>query len=327
MKKRVLSGIQPSGSVHIGNYLGAIKNWVASQEERENFFCVVNLHALTLPHDPATLRESTRELAAILFAAGIDPDKSSLFVQSQVHEHAELAWIMNCVAHIGQMSKMVQFKDKSDKQRGEASVGLFTYPALMAADILLYQTDLVPVGDDQKQHVELCRDLAQRFNHNFGETFKIPDVSIPKIAARVMSLQEPTKKMSKSDEGENHVINVLDEPAAILKKCKKATTDSGSDIRFDPKRPGVFNLLSMYQACSGQTSEQIEAHFEGKGYGHLKIELAELITESLAPLQQRYKEIRSDETMLDKMLLQGQQQAQAVASETLSKVKQAIGIL
>lgn len=326
MKKRVFSGIQPSGMTHIGNYLGAIVQWVASQDERENIFCVVDLHALTVPHDPQQLREHSRQLAAILFAAGIDPQKSALFLQSQVSQHAELAWIMNCIASMGHMKRMTQFKQKSEKMRDKASVGLFTYPALMAADILLYQTHEVPVGADQKQHVELTRDLAQRFNERFGETFTLPEPIIPKAGARVMGLDDPTKKMSKSDSSKWHAVGVLDSPELILKKFRKAATDSSTDIVFDPERPGVFNLLSVYQVITGKSQESIEAEFSGKGYGDLKTAIAEAVIEELRPLQERYQEIEKDQTQLDQYLQAGVEKVAPIAAATMEKVNRNLGV-
>jgi len=326
MKKRVFSGIQPTGNIHIGNYLGAIRNWVASQAEYDNIFCIVDLHAITVPQDPKQLKAKTRELAGILLAAGIDPERSVLFIQSDVSAHAELAWILNCHIPMGWMYRMTQFKEKSQKQKDEVSVGLFDYPSLMAADILLYDTALVPVGADQKQHLELTRDVAQRFNSIYGETFKIPEPSIPKTGARIMSLRDPEKKMSKSDELADSAIHLLDPPEKIRAKLKRATTDSLRDIRFDESRPGVHNLLVMYELFTGMDRASIEKHFEGKGYGHLKMELAEVIIESLAPVQARYREITRDPATIETLLKQGADKVRPIAEATMRRVKEKIGL-
>src|SRR6187549_4029254 len=275
MTKRIFSGAQPTGNVHLGNYLGALRNWVALQHEYESFFCIVNLHAITLPQDPKLLQEKTRDLARIYLAVGIDPNVSTIFVQSGVPEHAELTWVLNCVARMGELERMTQYKDKARKQEENVSVGLFDYPVLMAADILLYQTDLVPVGNDQKQHLELTRDLAGRFNRDFGETFKIPEPFIPKVGARIMSLSNPANKMSKSDDDVNGCVRLLDDAASIQRKFKRAVTDSGSDIKFDATRPAITNLLTIYQLLTANSPEQIEKHFDGGGYAKLKQELAE----------------------------------------------------
>src|SRR5437763_3594845 len=274
--KRIFSGAQPTGNVHLGNYLGALRNWVALQHEYESIFCIVNLHAITLPQDPKSLVEKTRELARIYLAVGIDPEVSTIFIQSDVPEHAELTWVLNCVARLSELERMTQFKDKARKQQENVGVGLFDYPVLMAADILLYQTDLVPVGEDQKQHLELTRDLAIRFNRDYGGTFRVPDAFIPKVGARIMSLSDPTKKMSKSDEeSEAGCVMLLDDADAVQRKFKRAVTDSGSEIRFDASRPAITNLLTIYYLLTGQSREQVEEHFSGKGYASLKSELAE----------------------------------------------------
>jgi tryptophanyl-tRNA synthetase len=251
MKKRVFSGIQPTGEIHLGNYLGAVRNWAASQTEFENIFCIVDLHAITIQRDPQVLKRKIREVAGLLFAAGINLDQSTVFIQSHIAHHSELAWILNCFTPMGWMHRMTQFKEKSEKQRDQVSVGLFDYPALMAADILLYQTDQVPVGDDQKQHVELTRDIAQRFNSIYGETFKLPEPVIPKIGARIMGLDDPTRKMSKSEDNEWHAVALLDPPELIRKKIMRATTDSQREIVFDENRPGIYNLLTIYEIFSG----------------------------------------------------------------------------
>lgn len=325
MKKRVFSGIQPTGNIHIGNYLAAIKHWEASQVEYDSVFCVVDLHAITVPQEPNILKAKTREVAGLLLAAGIDPEQSILFVQSHVREHTELTWILNCFALMGWMQRMTQFKQKK-KEQEQISVGLFDYPALMAADILLYNTDLVPVGEDQKQHVEFTRDIAQRFNSIYGKTFTIPKPLIPETGARIMGLDDPTGKMSKSEEGSGHAINLLDSPDDIRAKVMRATTDSLREIRFDEKRPGINNLLVIYELFTGLSRPDIEARFEGKGYAVLKKELAEVIVDSLAPLQSRYREITTDPPYLDSLLAEGASKARLIAEKTLSTVKEKVGL-
>jgi tryptophanyl-tRNA synthetase len=324
MKKRIFSGAQPTGQLHIGNYLGALKNWVALQDEYEAFYCIVNLHAITLPQDPKTLRQKTLDLARIYLAAGIDPSRSTIFIQSDVPEHAELTWVLSCVARMGELERMTQFKDKGKGNAERAGVGLFTYPVLMAADILLYQTDLVPVGQDQKQHLELCRDVAERFNRDYGETFKLPDPYIPKAGASIKSLQDPEKKMSKSDENLNGSIFLLDDADTVTKKIKRAVTDSGTTIEFDEARPAISNLLSIYQILTGKTSDECVAHFEGKGYGHFKNELAETVVEFLRPFQDRVKEF--DDETLQSILKPGAERAREIAAKTLNDVYVALGI-
>src|SRR5688572_1721445 len=300
MKKRILSGAQPTGQLHIGNYLGALKNWVALQDEYESFYCIVNLHAVTLPQDPKTLRQKTRDLARIYLAAGVDPERSTIFIQSDVAEHTELTWILCCISRLGELERMTQFKDKGKGNRERASAGLLMYPVLMAADILLYQTDLVPVGQDQKQHLELTRDLAERFNRDFGETFRIPEPFIPPAGAKIASLQEPEKKMSKSDENVNGSIFLLDDADTITKKVKRAVTDSGTEIKFDTARPAITNLLTIYHLLTGRPTEECERHFEGKGYGQFKTELADTVVEFLRPFQDRVAEY--DDATLDSIL-------------------------
>ncbi|HQU84167.1 MAG TPA: tryptophan--tRNA ligase [Pyrinomonadaceae bacterium] len=325
MKKRILSGAQPTGELHLGNYLGALKNWVKLQEEYESFYCIVDLHAITLPQNPETLRRKTLELARIYLASGIDAEVSTVFVQSDVAEHAELTWVLNCTARMGELERMTQFKDKSGGNRERSSVGLFTYPVLMAADILLYQADLVPVGQDQKQHLELTRDLAERFNRDFGDTFTIPDPYIPPVGAKIQSLADPAKKMSKSDENLNATIFLNDSPDAILKKFKRAVTDSSSDgIVFDDNRAGLLNLLTIYQVITGKSREEIEAHFAGKGYGHLKTELAEVVIEFLKPFQEKMAQI--DDAQLAQILDKGAEKARSVASQTLKDVYGKVGL-
>ncbi len=324
MKKRIFSGAQPTGSLHIGNYLGALKNWVALQDEYEAFYCIVNLHAITLPQDPATLRQKTLDLARIYLAAGVDAERSTIFIQSDVPEHAELTWVLSCQSRMGELERMTQFKDKGKGNTERAGVGLFTYPVLMAADILLYQTDLVPVGQDQKQHLELSRDLAQRFNRDFGETFKIPEPYIPKSGASIKSLQDPSKKMSKSDENLNGSIFLLDDADTITKKIKRAVTDSGIEINFDESRPAISNLLTIYQLLTGKTQEECVEHFEGKGYGQFKSELAEATVEFLRPFQERISEY--DDESLKEILRSGAEKARAIAGPTLRTVYERTGI-
>lgn len=330
MNKPVLfSGMQPSSdSLHLGNYLGALTNWVAMQRDYQAIYCVVDLHAITVAQDPDELRERIRRTAAQYIAAGIDPEQSILFVQSHVAAHSQLAWVLNTITGFGEASRMTQFKDKSHKQGAEnASVGLFTYPVLMAADILLYQTNVVPVGDDQKQHLELARDLAMRFNSRFGETFTVPEPFIPKEAARIYDLQDPSSKMSKSAESEAGLIKVLDEPEVTAKKIKRAVTDPDGEIRFDPQaKPGVSNLLSIFSALSGSSIEQVTARFSGQGYGTLKTDLAELTTETFAPIRERTKELLDDRAELDRILDAGAARARELADTTLASVYQRIGL-
>ncbi len=323
--KRIFSGAQPTGSVHLGNYLGALRNWVALQHEYESFFCIVNLHAITLPQDPRQLAEKTRDLARIYLAVGIDPNVSTVFVQSDVEEHAELTWVLNCVARMSELERMTQYKDKSRKQEENVVVGLFDYPVLMAADILLYQTDLVPVGDDQKQHLELTRDLAIRFNRDYGKTFRVPDAYIPKLGARIMSLSDPTKKMSKSDDDPGGCVLLLDDADTVSRKFKRAVTDSGTDIRFDASRPAITNLLTIYQLLTGKSAEQIEAKFSGKGYAHLKQELCDVTIEFLRPLQQRVAEI--SDKQLNRILATGRDKAKSIANVTMNDVKSKLGLM
>ncbi len=324
MPKRIFSGIQPTGNIHLGNYLGALRNWVALQHEYESFFCIVNLHAITVPQDPKLLAEKTRELARIYLAAGIDPNVSTIFVQSDVSEHAELTWILNCIARVSELERMTQFKDKARRQTESVAVGLFDYPVLMASDILLYQTDLVPVGEDQKQHLELTRDLAIRFNRDYGDTFRIPDPYIPKVGSRIMSLSDPAKKMSKSDDDPNGCVMLLDDADIIQRKFKRAVTDSGTEIRFDESRPAITNLLTIYHLITGQTTQEVEAHFEGKGYAQLKAQIAEVTVEFLRPLQQRVRDI-TDES-LDHILGEGRERAKKIDGATLEQVFEKMGI-
>lgn len=328
--KRVLSGIQPSGNLTIGNYLGALLHWVEDQDIYENYFCVVDLHAITVPQDPAELRRKTREVSALYMAAGIDPQTVAIFVQSHIPAHSELSWILTCLSPLGWLNRMTQFKDKAAKQQADTvSAGLLNYPALMAADILLYQAHGVPVGDDQRQHIEFTRDLAQRFNHLYGETFVIPEALIPKEGARVMGLDDPHSKMSKSAAGEYHAVYLLDPPDVARKKIMRATTDSGREIIFSdaPEKAGVNNLLTIYQALTQESKETIEARFAGKGYGDLKKAVAEVVVEALTPLQQRYDALVEEEGYLEQVLANGAERAATLAEKTLKQVKDRVGFL
>jgi tryptophanyl-tRNA synthetase len=328
MKERVFSGVQPSGTLHIGNYLGAIRNWVQHQDDFDNIFCIVDLHAITVYQPPDALHGAIRDLAMIYLAAGLDPDRVTIFVQSDVPAHTEATWILNCVTPIGWLERMTQFKDKSRKQgdRERISTGLLDYPVLMAADILLYQTKVVPVGDDQRQHVELARDVAQRFNNLYGDTFVIPEARIREVGARIMGLDDPTKKMSKSETNPNHAIYLLDEPEVVRRRLARATTDSLRDIRFDPERPGVFNLLTIYELFTGESRERIESHFDGKGYGDLKREVAEAIVEGLRPLQEKYRDLRRNQDYVDDILRRGAERAASIADVTLADMKARVGL-
>lgn len=327
-RKRVLSGIQPSGNLTIGNYLGALKQWVAEQHVFDSFFCVVDLHAITVPQGPEILRQKTREVAALYIASGIDPSIATVFVQSHVHAHAELAWLLTCMAPLGWLNRMTQFKDKSAKQAQDSiGAGLLNYPSLMAADILLYHADAVPVGDDQRQHLEFTRDLAQRFNHQYGDTFTIPEAMIPKAGARVMGLDNPSAKMSKSEDSEYHAIYLLDDPSAVKKKLMRSVTDSHKEIRFsdEPERAGINNLLTIYQAITGDSKEVIENYFADKGYGDLKKAVVEQVNGFLSPLQATYRELMTEQGYLDEVLKQGREKAEAVANPTLKEVKDKMG--
>jgi len=329
-RPRVLSGIQPTAdSFHLGNYLGALRNWVAMQDTHDAFYCVVDLHAITMGHEPKLLRQRTRTSAAQLLAVGLDPERCTLFVQSQVPEHAQLAWVMGCITGFGEASRMTQFKDKSAKQGAErASVGLFTYPILQAADILLYQADAVPVGEDQRQHLELTRDLAQRFNTTFGKTFTVPDAYIIRDTAKITDLQEPTAKMSKSASSPNGLIELLEDPARAAKKIRSAVTDTGREIIFDPEhKPGVSNLLTIYSSLTGTPIPDLEITYAGQGYGDLKKDLAEIVVEFIRPIQERTKGYLDDPAQLDKLLAIGAEKARAVSSVTLRHVYDRIGFL
>jgi len=325
VKKRVFSGIQPSGHLHIGNYLGSIRNWVRDLDSRDNIFCVVDQHAITVDYDPSELRANVRELVGLYLACGLDPDKCNLFVQSHIPEHTELAWLLTCVTPMGWLERMTQFKDKVGSKRERVGTGLFTYPTLMAADILLYQSHEVPVGDDQKQHVELTRDIAERFNHKFGEVFVVPEPVIPEVGARIMGFDDPTVKMSKSAEGQHHSVALLDELKKARKTIMRAVTDSGRDIVFDPERAGLYNLLSVYQALTGQSREEIATHFEGKGYGDLKKEVAEAVIAEIEPIQARYRELTADPSHIDGVLAQSVANLRPIVDQTMDAVRRAMG--
>ncbi|MDD4989734.1 MAG: tryptophan--tRNA ligase [Candidatus Pacebacteria bacterium] len=323
---RVFSGIQPTSDLHIGNYSGAIKQWVDLQNKAECVFCVVDWHAITVPYEPKTFQQKIKEVAAVYLAAGINPEKSIIFVQSQVKEHAELAWLLNTITPLGDLTRMTQFKEKSAKHKNNVCSGLFNYPVLMAADILLYQSDVVPVGEDQKQHVELTREIAKRFNARFGNVFKIPEVSIPKIGAKVMSLTEPTKKMSKSDKPESR-IGLFDLPEQIKKKIGASTTDSGKEIKYNlNEKPGISNLLSIYSLFAEKPIKEIEKEFQGKGYQEFKESLSGLLIEKLAPFRNKKSEFENNPAAIDKTLASGASKAQKIAKETMEKVRAAMNL-
>jgi len=328
-RPRVFSGVQPTSTLHIGNYVGALRQWVEQQHEGDNLFCVVDLHALTVPEeiDPEGLREAVRSVAALYFAVGIEPDKNTVFVQSHVREHTELTWLLNCVTPLGWLYRMTQFKAKSEG-RESVGTGLLDYPVLMAADILLYDTDRVPVGDDQVQHIELTRDLATRFNHLFGETFKLPKAVLPRFGARIMGLDDPEVKMSKSIAAkvDGHAINLLDDEKRVRKAVMAAVTDSGRELRFEHASPGVRNLLAIYQALTGRPMPEIEAELEGAGYGQLKKAVVGVVMDTLTPLQQRYREFMDDRAELDRLLADGAERAAAIAARTMERVRVAMGV-
>ena len=323
--KRVFSGVQPTGNIHLGNYLGALKQFVELQEDHECIYCIVDMHAITVPQEPKALKKHILDVAALYLAVGVNPEKSIVFVQSDVSGHAELSWILTCNSYTGELSRMTQFKDKS-KNKESAPAGLFTYPVLMAADILLYDTDIVPVGNDQKQHIELCRDIASRVNVKYEDTFVIPEGRFLKAGARVMALDDPTKKMSKSAENIRSRISLLDEPSKIKKSIMKATTDSEGSVRFDiENKPGISNLLNIYSALSGASIEELEKKYEGKGYGDFKKDLVEVTVDALAPIRKRYEEIRQSEELI-RVLREGAEKADAIAQKTMKRVKKNFGL-
>lgn len=326
-KQRVFSGIQPSGNLHLGNYVGALKNWAAIQDDYENYFCIVDLHAITVPQDPKVLRQKIREVAAIYLGSGLDPEKCVIFRQSKVSGHTELCWLLNCVARFGELSRMTQFKDKTRKGGVEsASAGLFDYPVLQAADVLLYNAHLVPVGEDQRQHLELMRTLARRFNHLYGETFVVPEAMIPPTGARVMALDAPEEKMSKSSPRPSSYVAILDNPDTIRKKIRRAKTDSGTEIRAVPEKPAITNLLDVYSAMSGKPVGEIEAEYEGKGYGDLKKDLAEVVVEGLAPVRDHAYELLDNPTELDDLLESGARRAHEAARPVLESAWAKMGL-
>ena len=326
-KKIIFSGIQPSGYFTLGNYLGALRNWTKLQNQHNCIFCIVDMHALTIRQEPKDLRKRTYDSFIQLIACGIDPEQALLFIQSHVPAHAELAWILNCYTYMGELNRMTQFKDKSIKHSDNINAGLYTYPSLMAADILLYQTDLVPVGQDQKQHIELSRDIAIRFNNSYSPTFVVPEGYFPKAGARVMSLQEPDKKMSKSDENENAYITLLEEPSKIMKKVKRSITDSENQVRYDPKsKAGISNLMEIYSSITGKGMKDIEKEFEGVGYGQFKTIIGETIIDALSPIQKRFKELSTEKAYINELIKEGAIKAQKMSYKTLSKVKKKIGL-
>ena len=326
-KKIIFSGIQPSGCITLGNYLGAIKNWTLLQDEYNCLFSVVDLHSITQRQNPQELRRRCIEFLVQYIACGIDPEKNLLFFQSHVSTHSELAWILNCYTQMGELSRMTQYKEKSAKNVENVNCGLFTYPVLMASDILLYQTDLVPVGVDQKQHLELSRDIAQRFNGIYGETFKVPEVYLPKIGAKIMSLQEPDKKMSKSDDNENAFIALLDKPDVIMRKFKRAVTDSDSEIRFKEGKDGINNLLSIMSAITGETIESTQNSFEGKGYGEFKIKVAEAVIETLKPIQDKYNDLMKNKDYIEQVYTKSAETAYKISLRTFNKVCKKVGFV
>jgi tryptophanyl-tRNA synthetase len=322
---RIFSGIQPSGDPHIGNYSGGFRQYAQTQERGEAFFCIVDLHAVTIQHDPAALREGTLDIAAMLFATGLDPERSTVFVQSHVTAHAEAAWLLSSVASYGQLGRMTQFKEKAAEE-DFVSAALFTYPVLMAGDILLYQTDIVPIGEDQRQHLELSRDIAQRFNSRYGETFVVPEGVFPETGGRVMNLQEPHVKMSKSRGAESGTVLMLDPPETVRKKVKSAVTDSGTDVRYDPDgKPGISNLIELLTVVTGESIKDVEARYDGSGYGAFKNDVADALVALLDPIRTRYEQLRSDEGELERLLSVGAEKARAVSAPTLERMYERMG--
>ncbi|MBU0732100.1 tryptophan--tRNA ligase [Patescibacteria group bacterium] len=326
-KKIVFSGIQPSGVIHLGNYLGAIKQWIDLQDKYFSIFCIVDMHAITVQQEPEELQKNIRELAAIYLASGLDPKKAIIFVQSDVSAHTELAWVLNCNTQMGELERMTQFKDKSQRHKQNINAGLFTYPALMAADILLYQTNKVPVGEDQRQHVELTRDIAHRVNNKYGQVFEEPEALLPEVGARIMGLDDPTSKMSKSASSGNNYIAMTDEPDKIRKKIMKAVTDSGSEVKFDEeKKPAISNLLTIYSLVTEKNIKSLEKEYAGKGYGDFKKGLAEAVVEFIEPIQKKYKEYIDDQPKLEKILTNGAKEAAKLAQPTMENVRKVVGL-
>ena len=324
-KKVLFSGMQATGNLTLGNYLGALKNWLTLSDEYECFYSVVDLHSITVRQNPAELRKSARNLLTLYIAAGLDPKKNCIYYQSHVSGHAELAWILNCFTYMGELNRMTQFKDKSAKHADNINAGLFTYPVLMAADILLYQTDVVPVGIDQMQHLELTRNIAERFNNIYGDVFTVPEAYVGKVGAKIMSLQDPTRKMSKSDENQNNIITLMDDPKVIMNKMKRAMTDSDTEVRFAEEKPGISNLLSIYCAVTGKTIAEAEKEFAGVGYGTFKTAVGEAVVAELEPVQKRVKELEANKDYLDAIIKSGAEKASRLADRTLTKVQKKVG--
>ena len=324
-KKVLFSGMQATGSLTLGNYLGALKNWVTLSDEYECFYSVVDLHSITVRQDPATLRKRARALLTLYIAAGIDPEKNCIYYQSHVSGHAELSWILNCFTYMGELNRMTQFKDKSAKHADNINAGLFTYPVLMAADILLYQADVVPVGVDQMQHLEITRDIAERFNNIYGDVFTVPEAYIGKVGAKIMSLQDPLKKMSKTDENPNASIYLMDDPDTVMRKCKRAVTDSEAQILYRDEQPGIKNLIDIYSACTGRTPQEVVKEFDGRGYGEFKMAVGEAVVSILKPLQSRHAELSKDKSYIDGIIKANAEKAGYVAAKTLRKVQRKVG--
>ena len=324
-RKRIFSGMQPSGMITLGNYLGALKNWTNLQDEYDCLYCIVDMHAITVRQDPVKLRKQCKDLLTQYLAVGIHPEKNIIYYQSHVSQHAELSWILNCYTYMGELNRMTQFKDKAAKHSDNINAGLYTYPVLMAADILLYQTDLVPVGEDQRQHLEITRDIAGRFNALYGDTFKIPEAYIGKVGARVMALQDPSKKMSKSDENQNNTIALMDDPTVIMNKVKRAVTDSENEVRYGEDKPGIPNLLNIYCACTGKTIAEAEKEFSATGYGAFKTAVGEAVVAELEPVQKKIKELEQNKDYLNEVIRNGAERAGNLAAKTLTKVQKKIG--
>ncbi len=324
-RKRIFSGMQPSGMITLGNYLGALKNWTNLQDEYDCLYCIVDMHAITVRQDPVKLRKQCKDLLTQYLAVGIHPEKNIIYYQSHVSQHAELSWILNCYTYMGELNRMTQFKDKAAKHSDNINAGLYTYPVLMAADILLYQTDLVPVGEDQRQHLEITRDIAGRFNALYGDTFKIPEAYIGKVGARVMALQDPSKKMSKSDENQNNTIALMDDPTVIMNKVKRAVTDSENEVRYGEDKPGISNLLNIYCACTGKTIAEAEKEFSATGYGAFKTAVGEAVVAELEPVQKKIKELEQNKDYLNEVIRNGAERAGNLAAKTLTKVQKKIG--
>lgn len=326
-KKVIFSGVKPTGEPTLGNYLGALKNWVELQDDYDCYYCIVDLHAITVPQEPKDLRRRSLEILAQYIASGIDPEKNTLFFQSHVSAHAELSWVLNCISYMGQLGRMTQYKEKSQKSEENVNAGLFTYPVLMAADILLYQADLVPVGEDQKQHLELARDLAIRFNNRYSETFKVPDVYMSKVGNRIMGLQDPSSKMSKSGDDENDYILIIEDADVTARKIKRAVTDSIGVVKYSDEQPGIKNLITIYSKFSGESIAEIESKYEGQGYGKFKSDLAEVVVEGLRPVREKFIDLMNNKDYLEKIYTDGAKQAEYVANKTLRKVYKKVGFI